>query len=552
MPTGIYIGIDTGMSITSSGSRLTPQLPLFVKSYENTKAQVTLATYDGSGETIHPSVIAIPAGWNGYKYWMVNTPLPQSQASPSDYENPSIWASNDGVTWDIPAGLTNPIVAKPAGAFAYNADTDIFYNLVDNKLYVIWKNETFNTKMISSSDGVTWGDIKTVVTQIADETQIVSPSLIKIGSKFFIYYGYYLNDPSDLAHTGVRRVSCDTVDGTYGTREEITAPARTGYHWWHLGVIYYGGYYWMSANESTSNATGNIYILRSSDGITFIKYDYYSVRGLLPYETAGCYRSKLALIEGQWVLYYGANQSTPYSAHTVKMNINFLPLAPGSSAYVNYLLTDPSKTVGYFDFTDESTITKVAALVSKVNDQSGWGHHLLQAGADNIKPIWGVNGLTFDGVRQFMKAAAFMYGKPEFVFLLIKQITWTSDDILLDGNASNNMLLKQRTATPGLAYYAGAGYTAVSNDLAVGAWGIVRILSYAALSKFIINTNAPDTTNTGIADAGGITIGSAATGASQFGNFSIKAAYFGKQAFNAADEILLYNKLATLGGLATI
>src|SRR5690554_6025065 len=30
----------------------------------------TLPTEDGSGQTVHPRMVYIPQGWNGYKYWL--------------------------------------------------------------------------------------------------------------------------------------------------------------------------------------------------------------------------------------------------------------------------------------------------------------------------------------------------------------------------------------------------------------------------------------------------------------------------------------------------
>lgn len=544
---------DLNWSKTGSRRYWTPQILQSVKAYPATKVQLTLTTYDGSGETIHPSVVAIPAGWNGYKYWMANTPLPQSQGSPSDYENPSIWASNDGVTWDVPVGLTNPIVAKPAGG--YNSDTDIFYNTADNKLYVIWKDSTGGNviKIISSSDGITWGNIHTVLTRAADETECLSPSLIKIGSKYYIYYGYYLTDPSDLAHTGIRRVFCNTIDGTYGTREEIIAPPNAGYHWWHFDISYINGLYWICASQSAGNSSGDIYILRSTDGVTFVNDGYFKVHATANgFDNNGCYHSSIALIEGQYVLYYGCLSPAVVKSSTGMINIDFVDTNTDND-YALFFLTDITKTVNYSDFTEEATISKVGALVSKVDDKSGSLNHFLQAGADNIKPTWDAEGLLCDGVRQFIKTAPFAYSNPqEFVFLVFKQVTWTLGDYIMDGDADNSMLLRQRTATPGFAPYAG-NYLTVSNDLAVNTWGIVRILYNEASSKLIVDNNAPITGDVGVGDAGGITLGSVASGiAANCSNIKIKGGVWLKIIPTAVDEVIIYNFLASKYGLPTI
>ena len=91
-------------------------------SIDNASEKLDLETYDGSGETIHPDIVYFPDGWHGYKFWMVNTPYPNNDGA---LENPSIWCSNDGSSWVIPDGLTNPIVAKPASGV--NTDPCIMY-----------------------------------------------------------------------------------------------------------------------------------------------------------------------------------------------------------------------------------------------------------------------------------------------------------------------------------------------------------------------------------------------------------------------------------------
>lgn len=76
----------------------------------NAPSPITTPTYDGSGQTVHPSVLDFGQGiirpghtaWNGYRYWMAMTPYPNSQAI---YENPSLLCSHDGLTWTEPPGF---------------------------------------------------------------------------------------------------------------------------------------------------------------------------------------------------------------------------------------------------------------------------------------------------------------------------------------------------------------------------------------------------------------------------------------------------------------
>ena len=78
----------------------------------NAPAPLVTPTYDGSGQVVHPDVVHVPGGWNGYEYWMGMTPYPNSN---DDFENPSVLASNDNVTWVVPPGVTNPLAPEPLG-----------------------------------------------------------------------------------------------------------------------------------------------------------------------------------------------------------------------------------------------------------------------------------------------------------------------------------------------------------------------------------------------------------------------------------------------------
>jgi len=264
---------------------------------EPSKAILPLTTYDGSGQTVHPSVISTGL-WNGYKYWMANTPYPSSDSA---YENPSIWGSNDGLTWAVPSGITNPVIAKPVNGF--NADPDLFFE--GDKLHMVFKETTLDGSVIkyTSFDGTSWTTPVVVLTPIADEKVCVSPSIVKIGGVYFIYYSTYEGE-LPTTNPRVRRVSCSTINGTYGGHELINAPVvGLGRIWWHLSVKLINNKFWLSSvDASTSGPSDNIFILQSVDGVNFTKYIYPVVRksGL----NHSFYRASLEIIEGQPILYF--------------------------------------------------------------------------------------------------------------------------------------------------------------------------------------------------------------------------------------------------------
>jgi len=270
-----------------------------------TKVQVPLTTYiGGDNETVHPGVINIGYEWNGYQYWMANTPMPQEK------ENPSIWASTDGLNWVIPNGVINPIIAKPSGASSFNADTDLYFE--NNTLYMVFKqhkNGSSITILISSTDGRTWTPPVTIADPSdgqGDISEQISPSLIKIGSTYYLYY-----ISMDVENYHIRRRSCLTVDGNYSNAEDIVLTKLAGRGFWHLSTRLIGSTVWIAVNVTTVDNTNTygpyIVLAKSSDGITFTRDS-----DLLPtmcvtekWENAsGLYRPCFMCVGDQLILYY--------------------------------------------------------------------------------------------------------------------------------------------------------------------------------------------------------------------------------------------------------
>lgn len=71
-----------------------------------------IPTYDGSGSSVHPSVLHFATGWHGWQYVMAYTPYPLLRAA---YENPSLAVSHDGLVWVTPPGLHNPVLLPGPG-----------------------------------------------------------------------------------------------------------------------------------------------------------------------------------------------------------------------------------------------------------------------------------------------------------------------------------------------------------------------------------------------------------------------------------------------------
>lgn len=220
-------------------------------------------TYDGSGEAIHPSVIIFDEPWHGYRYWMAFTPYPQAQ---SQYENPSLVASHDGASWEVPAGLTNPIAPTPANG--YNADTELVYNDETDELHIYYvrvntAEDTVAFELKKSADGVTWGPAATLYTNsgVSGGDAEYSASIVKHGPGEWVLFAQKDSAPNKL----VRRTS---ADGENWSVPENCAFA--GVAPWHMGVEWVpsageAGEYWMLY---TANA-GALYLATSEDGTSW-------------------------------------------------------------------------------------------------------------------------------------------------------------------------------------------------------------------------------------------------------------------------------------------
>lgn len=179
-------------------------------------------TYDGSGEAVHPDVVDFLemhdlATWNGYRYWMGMTPYP---AGADTYENPSILASNDGDTWEVPVGLTNPVWAPEAG---FAPDPDLVYDPATGRLHLFWAG----SRMSYSTDGVTWSE-PTVVVSASGE---VSPAVILDGSTWKMWS----IDTGESPNTLLYRTASDPA-GPWSSATVLDLQPWLGRDLWHIDV----------------------------------------------------------------------------------------------------------------------------------------------------------------------------------------------------------------------------------------------------------------------------------------------------------------------------
>lgn len=240
---------------------------------ENAANPLTTPTYDGSGQAVHPDIVYFDTPWNGYTYWMSMQPYPNGN---DDYENNSILASNDGQTWVVPDGMTNPMDSKPSPLAAHGADGDLFYDSASDQLwayYIETGGGTTYLKRRTSSNGTTWSS-ETNILSVPDY-QFVSPSIQKLGSTYYMWY-------IDTGAAGCSATSTTlryrtSSDGVTWSSASTASLSQEGTVVWHVDVIYMESLneYWMlfPAYPAGSNCGyADLYFAKSADGINWTTY----------------------------------------------------------------------------------------------------------------------------------------------------------------------------------------------------------------------------------------------------------------------------------------
>ncbi len=281
----------------------------------------------------HPDVEYFENSFNGFKYWMAFTPYFGSVGSLNQailYENPTIVVSNDGINWQDPPQLINPLQLRPSlqdGVVrnsetiqGYWSDTDLLYK--DGRLNVFYRgsiiSKTSLQRIVASSknndqkllknavrtivkqqseDGVNWSPIEILYTSNEPETlndnDVLSPSFVSPDGHGLVSYevlfnkgkeGYRDDDDSFV----LKRTSTNELDFSSFTNSKIVRfenkpwkKTTRDYSPWHLQASYVDGYYflYLAVGRVKSFISDDLYIAYSKDGSNFKVYPQPIVKG---------------------------------------------------------------------------------------------------------------------------------------------------------------------------------------------------------------------------------------------------------------------------------
>lgn len=227
---------------------------------------LAFATYDGSGQVVHPDYVATPAGAFGVPLHLAVTPYPFGDAS---LENPSVFESRRADQWTLPEGGPNPVVLPPTGG--YLSDPDIVYVADLNELWLYYRHATTADNIVDlvrTGDGHTWSAPVEVLR--APNHQIVSPSIVRrsIGD----WWMFAVQAGKDGC--GATSTVVEVRRSTDGLRWGDPVPARLTQPdlWpWHLDVQWIPklNRFWALYNVKTANgcATPAVFLAESTDGL---------------------------------------------------------------------------------------------------------------------------------------------------------------------------------------------------------------------------------------------------------------------------------------------
>lgn len=242
---------------------------------------MTVPTYDGSGQAVHPDIVAFDAAWHGARYWLTMTPYPKSDQT---LENPSVLTSDDGVNVAVPAGVQNPVISPPRRSKDYNSDPELVYEAQTKRLVLFHRlvDKQANTVHVSTSlDGRTWK--ATPAPFWERRHRVVSPTVApRTGAAARMWYVNAGKAGCDAESTTVmtRRASDLTgrVVETHWVSPVATDLAIPGYVIWHIKARWIASKseYWMLISAFPEHGNGchtdDLFFARSIDGLHWTAY----------------------------------------------------------------------------------------------------------------------------------------------------------------------------------------------------------------------------------------------------------------------------------------
>lgn len=253
---------------------------------------------------VHPSVLYIPEGLSGKKWWLAVTPYPNYN---SKYEQPILFCgeSNDiipPINWEFIGVIAGP------HKNGFNSDPNLFFD--GKKIWCFWKEtKTENTNeennwhciMRRSYDGHVFGEIKKMADN-NDQTlaNVFSPTVMEVDNRIVMLATSFEHErilgskfPFGRNHLALWILENNLEQGHFIYDSKVEQNYSTDFNYWHADSYMVDSHCYLSL--VTDEQAKRILVGVSNDGF---HYNYLDIPILSSYANnlAGLYKASLTVV----------------------------------------------------------------------------------------------------------------------------------------------------------------------------------------------------------------------------------------------------------------
>lgn len=222
---------------------------------EYNQTPLDIQTFDNYNQPYHPSVVFIQNGWNGYRYWMVETPYPIGGLPYRDrWECPTIHVSNNGKEWISLNSTVTPIDDLNTQQIEnHDFFSDPHLVLKDKNLECFYRfsrkeGEGYHTYLLrkSSKDGINWTEREVLVDLMSVDALKTVGDMVRSHAVLFedgLYHMWYVDGYNPK---GNKHVCLSTSIDGFAWRQRIICKLNgPDIKPWHIDVNHIDDHYYM-------------------------------------------------------------------------------------------------------------------------------------------------------------------------------------------------------------------------------------------------------------------------------------------------------------------